>query len=525
MADLLTASYGRFLKPRVAEMLEAVGLDVAYERAEGDYLFYRDASGDEVKVLDLLGGFGASLFGHNHPDLVARAQTVLVARRPFNAQASLRPLAGKLAERLSERVKRGTGRDYVVTLAATGTEAIEAALKLAEMDRAARIARVVREIVRVGHANAGRIAPGALERAARFLGEPVGSARDLVARVAAYAERALDVPPRFLSLERAFHGKSTGALGLTANARFREPWRHFGLRTTFVPAGDEPALTRAIDAARIPFLSLRLDPTIGLDVVEASFVGIAAAFAEPIQGEGGVRAVPHAYLGALRAAADSHGFLLVFDEIQCGMGRTGTFLASEPSQVRADAYALSKSLGGGLAKISALLVDRTRYDPELGLLHTSTFAEDDYSSSVALGALDLLDQDDDALLRACAAKGEHLRRRLVALAEKYPAQIREVRGRGLMVGLELARLDDSPSPFLRVASEQDLLGYVVAGHLLHTEQIRVAPTLSSPETIRLQPSAYVETAELDRFCDAMERVAVALRDRDVMRLTAHLVGR
>ena len=215
MADLLTftpleeeaslgrAAYGRFLKPRVAEVLEAVALDVAYSRAEGDYLFYRDAAGSEVRVLDMMGGFGASLFGHNHPLLVARAQEVLAARRPFNAQASVRGLAGRLSERLSERVKRATGRDYVVTLAATGTEAIEAALKLAELDRAARVQKCLRESARVGRTSGVRVAPGAFERASRFLGaeEEIESVDALVARISAHAGRALDVPPSFLSRE------------------------------------------------------------------------------------------------------------------------------------------------------------------------------------------------------------------------------------------------------------------------------------------------------------------------------------
>jgi acetylornithine/succinyldiaminopimelate/putrescine aminotransferase/predicted amino acid dehydrogenase len=524
-ASLGRAAYAHFLKPRVAEVLEAVGLDVAYSRAEGDYLFCRGASGEEVRVLDMLGGFGASLLGHNHPTLIARARDVLAAKRPFNAQASVRELAGRLADRLSERVKRATGQDCVVTLAATGAEAIEAALKLAELDRGARVARRLREIARTGRTPKVRVAPGALERAARLLGEPIASPQELVSRVLAHAERALDTPPVFLSLERAFHGKSTGALSLTANARFRDAWHHLSLRTVFLPVGDERALARAIEDATVRHLSLRLGADGALDVEEATFVRVAAAFVEPIQGEGGVRVVPDAYLRALRATADAHGFLLVFDEIQCGMGRTGTFLASEPSGVSADAYALSKSLGGGLAKVSALLVDRARYEVEFGLLHTSTFAEDDYASGVALGVLELLDRDDGALLRACATKGEHLRAMLAALAKRYPAQIRDVRGRGLMVGLELTRMEGSPSPFLRVASEQGLLGYVVAGYLLHEEGIRVAPTLSSPETIRLQPSAYVELAELDRFGEAIERVAIALRDRDVLRLTGHLAGR
>ncbi len=524
-ASLGRAAYARFLKPRVAEVLDAVGLDRAYSRAEGDYLFYRDAAGAEVRVLDMLGGFGASLLGHNHPLLVARAQEALARQRPFNAQASVRELAGALAARLSARVQRATGREYVVTLAATGAEAIEAALKLAELDRAGRAEQRRRANAKAAGARAVGVAPGALERAARFLGTDVRSADDLVAQATAHAARAFDTPPVFLAMERAFHGKTTGALSLTANERFREAWRHIALRTTFLPVGDEEALARAIDDVRIPYLALRRDRGGALDVAEESFSPVAAAFIEPIQGEGGVRPVPDDYLRALRRAADSQGFLLVFDEIQCGMGRTGTFLASELSGVRADAYVLSKSLGGGLAKISALLVDRARYELEFGLLHTSTFAEDDYASAVALGVLEILDHDGGALVRACAEKGSHLRAKLEGLARKYPAQIRDVRGRGLMVGLELGRMDRSTSPFLRVASEQGLLGYVVAGHLLHEDRIRVAPTLSSPETIRLQPSAYVATSELDRFCDAIERAVVALRDRDVRRLAAHLAGR
>ena len=168
----------------------------------------------------------------------------------------------------------------------------------------------------------------------------------------------------------------------------------------------------------------------------------------------------------MREAANREGFPVVMNEIQCGLGRTGTFLASEPSGVRGDYYLFSKSLGGGLAKISALLVDRARSIPRFGLLHTSTFAEDNASSAIALGVLDVLDEGGGALLRAARSRGDRLRALLDDVRSRYPTAITEVRGAGLMVGIELADISTSQSTFLRVASEQGLLGYVVAGDSL-----------------------------------------------------------
>src|SRR5277367_2385589 len=110
-------AFAKFLKPRLMELLHAIHLDVVYEKGEGDRLFYRDEKGQETGVLDLLGGYGAGLLGHNHPRIAAVAREVIEKRLPFNAQASARSLAGHLAERLSRKVGSETGREYVVTFA------------------------------------------------------------------------------------------------------------------------------------------------------------------------------------------------------------------------------------------------------------------------------------------------------------------------------------------------------------------------------------------------------------------------
>ena len=139
-------NFARHLRPKLAELLHAIGLDIVYERGEGDYLFYHDKTSQEVSVLDLLGGFGVSLFGHNHPKLVATACEVLGQKRPFVAQGSVRGLAGELGKRLSDLVGASTGQSYVVTLANSGTEAVEAALKHAVLEKGTQAEAILANI-------------------------------------------------------------------------------------------------------------------------------------------------------------------------------------------------------------------------------------------------------------------------------------------------------------------------------------------------------------------------------------------
>jgi acetylornithine/succinyldiaminopimelate/putrescine aminotransferase len=509
-------AYERFLRPGLAEQLRAIGMDVVFHRGEGDSLWYHDAAGKEIEVLDLLGGFGASLFGHNNSILIAAGRAILDSRRPFHAQASVRGMAGLLAARLSALVGRTTGSEYVATLANSGTEAVEAAIKHAELEKARRLDRMVSDLKQKVRAIRLR-----MREQTAFVPEGE-SPDDLFSRILRSISGAIDEPPTFLAIEGAFHGKTTGSLNITHNPEYRLPWRRIGLRTVFLPSGDVAALKRAVERTRVHFLDLEFRPDGALSIVKKSFINTTACFVEPIQGEGGIREIDPSYFRALRQAADEGDFPLVVDEIQSGMGRTGTFLASEASGVKGDYYLFSKSLGGGLAKIAALLVERSRYISDFGVLHTSTFADDDYSSAIALKALELLHENDSEPMRLCRQKGDHILGRLETLKKRYPEQITDVRGRGLMVGFELAAQRNSSSALIRVLSEQNLLGLVISGHLLHAHCIRVAPTLSAHGTIRLEPSAFVSVAALDRFCDALETVLRSVRDGDAYTLTRYL---
>jgi acetylornithine/succinyldiaminopimelate/putrescine aminotransferase/predicted amino acid dehydrogenase len=521
-------AYGRSSRPLVAAALRGVGLDVHYHRAIGDYVWYRNAAADEVEVLDLVGGYGTSLLGHNHPRLVGAARRALDACRPFSAQASLRGPAGVLAERLCARVAKATGRTYMATLASTGAEAVEAAIKHAELELVARFADVGARNTRIARAFAatGASLPSFV---ASYVADLTGKAPpsdvgELCTMLESFHAAAFASRPTFLALEGAFHGKTLGALGLTHGARARGPWARLTLPVEFVAVGDEVALHDLIAKHAVTTIELLTRNDGSLEVKLGSITNIAAAFVEPIQGEGGVHEVPASFLRAMRDATAAASIPLVIDEIQTGLGRTGSFLASEPSGVVGDYYLFSKALGGGVAKISALLVDGERYQPDFGMLHTSTFAEDDLSSLVALEVLALIDEDDGAVLRSCATKGATLREALDELRVRYPDQIADVRGRGLMLAVTFGPQEASRSSLLRVLSDQGLLGYAVAGYLLATEQIRVAPTLSAPSTVRIQPSAFVTERDLARVVDAIERVALLLRRGDASTLALALAG-
>ncbi|MDB5339989.1 MAG: aminotransferase class-III [Planctomycetaceae bacterium] len=430
-----TSEYGQYCRPRLVELLQAFSLDVAYERAEGDWLWFRQ-DGELVKVLDFVGGFGANLLGHYHPDLIAEERRLLDERVPIFAQGSCRAGAGRVARALCERIG-----DYVVILTNTGAETVEAAIK---------------------HA---------------------------------YLERPY---PLLWGVQNAFHGKTTGAIQLTAN--YCGPYEIFGPRVRFL----DPS-----------------DPSCWLEA-EAEAHAVSAAFVEPVQGEGGVRPLPRPFVDWLRGITAEHGIPIVADEIQTGLGRTGNFLACEEFGIIPDYLCLSKALGGGMAKIGALLVKRERFVPEFSVAHTSTFAEDERSCALALKTLELIDRDQ--IPQRCAAAGRHLLTRLEAVRCEFPELIKEVRGRGLMIGIELQDLSNSPSNSLRMLSQQKFLSYLAAAYLLRVHRIRLAPTLSQAFTLRIAPSAYVGEGEIDQFLVALSQFCAALRARDITHLTSFQVG-
>ena len=465
------SDYCDTIRPDFSGAVRALALDLDCHWAEGDRIKGR-INGVDLEVIDMLGGYGATLFGHNHPALVEVIRESLQSKRPQFVQMSNRTAAGMLAKELIRQVSALTGENYVAVLGSTGAEVVDAAVKHVLMEWAARR--------RDWRSAQGDGAPG------------------------------LDLPPTIVAVEGSYHGKTLGAYALTWNAPGRE---ELGLDAPF-----EVIWLRRDDPDHVmqEFAARRITARTGA----GSWSRIAGVFVEPVQGEGGIFPLSKPFLEAIREAATGAGAPVVVDEIQSGLGRCGSLLASSLRGLKGDHYLFGKALGGGLTKSSALLLSAERYQPGFGFIHTSTYGEDNHTALVGLRALKLI--EEDRIGARAAETGAYLLDRLGALKAEFPAVVADVRGLGLMIGIELADQSGNKSPLIRGLQDQRLVGMVVAGFLLHRHGVRLGTTLSRPSTLRLEPSAYVSRGDIDHVLEALSEVCRVISIGDAAILTRHL---
>jgi len=252
----------------------------------------------------------------------------------------------------------------------------------------------------------------------------------------------------FVSTENSFHGRTLGALRVIGQAKHRDPYRALLPDSTVVPYDD-------LDAAR------------------AAVGETCAAFiVEPIQGEGGVNVPSEGYLAGLREICDATGALLVFDEVQTGLGRTGTLLALEHDGVVPDILTLGKGLGGGFPVAAFLTTEAVAKTVSLGD-HGTTYGGNPVACAAADAVLRVV--LEERLAERAAALGERLMERLRSFAADHPDRVETVRGRGLLVGLVLNDAERTAAlPLL--ALERGVLTNVTAGRV-----VRFFPALNIPE--------------------------------------------
>jgi acetylornithine aminotransferase len=258
-----------------------------------------------------------------------------------------------------------------------------------------------------------------------------------------------------VAAEGSFHGRTMGALALTGQPAKRAPFEPLPGGVTFVPYGDGPALRSAVGT------------------------WTAAVFLEPILGEGGVIPAPEGYLATARAATSQQGALLVVDEVQTGLGRTGSWFAS--TEARPDVITLAKGLGGGLP-IGACLA----FDDAAELLapgqHGSTFGGNPVSCAAALAVLDTIEKE--SLCERAVALGQRLQRGIAALGHPL---VDEVRGAGLMLGIVLT----APAAAAVETAARD------HGFLVNTV---------APHVVRLLPPLVLTDAQADTFLAALPAI-------------------
>jgi len=262
--------------------------------------------------------------------------------------------------------------------------------------------------------------------------------------------------PVIVAAENGFHGRTMGALSLTGKESIRAPFEPFGVDARFVPYGDSAALASAVSAE------------------------CAAVFLEPCLGEGGVIPAPAGYLKAAREICDASGALLVLDEIQSGIGRTGAWFAHQTEGITPDVLTLAKGLGGGLPIGACIGLGSNGSVLGKGD-HGSTFGGNPVACAAALAVLDTIERD--GLLSHVTAVGEHLVAGIEAIAHPL---VKSVRGSGLWLAIVLER--PRPAATAVAATAQR------AGFLVNVVQ---------PDAVRLAPPLVLSMGEADSFIAAL----------------------
>jgi acetylornithine/N-succinyldiaminopimelate aminotransferase len=269
---------------------------------------------------------------------------------------------------------------------------------------------------------------------------------------------------RIIAFDNSFHGRTLGALAVTGQPKYRDGFGPLPA-VTHVPFGDLQAVERAM----------------GSDV--------AAVLVEPIQGEGGVLPAPPGFLAGLRELTQRGGALLLVDEVQTGVGRTGTFLASQGEGIKPDVVALAKALGGGIP-IGAMLTQEALAEALPPGSHGSTFGGNPLASAAAHAVLDAIEHD--GLLEHTAELGAYLEQALHKLAAQHPRTVEGTRGRGLLRALLLKDSVDA----------RDLLGRL--------QQAGVLLTIAGGQALRFSPPLVITRAELDEGLSVVDKVLGSL---------------
>ena len=375
---------------------------------------FKDLLGREY--IDCLGGYGMMDLGWGHPEVVAAVRAQL-GRTPMPSQELIDPLRGVLAHLMAQITPGDLKYSF---FAASGTEAIEGAIKLAKM----------------------------------------------------YTHKT-----GFIVAVKAFHGKTMGSLSMMGKSDYRQPpGILYGGPIYHVPYGDAEAVEKQLDICQ----------KVGVD--------IAAVLFEPIQGEAGGIVPPDDFWPRIRDATRQYGVLLIADEVQTGLGRTGKLWGVDHWDVVPDILASAKSLGGGVMPVSAFCSTEEIWQCMMSpnpFIHTTTTGGGALACSAAIAAINVTLRE--RLWEQAAAKGAYLIPQLEALAEQYPEIIRIITGRGLLIGMHF----QTPE-----------IGYKVAAGLFQ-RGVLVAGTLISATTIRIEPPLIITYEQIDAVLD---RLAATLKE-------------
>jgi len=422
------ALHERHLNSTLVRVQRIIGFDHVYARAQGAYLYDLD----ERDYLDFLSGYSVFNIGRNHPAVQSALRDLLELDLPNMVQMDCSLLSGLLAEAL---LKKTPPHLDAVFFCNSGAESVEGAIKFA---------------------------------------------------------RAATGRTGLVSLEKAFHGLSNGALSVMGDESFREGFGALLENCTRIKMGDLAALETLL-AKR----------------------DIAALLIEPVQGKGVHFPAGDFYQQAQRLCR-AHGTLLICDEVQTGLGRTGRWWGFEHWGLEPDIITVAKSLSGGYVPVAAVITRRAIYQKTFSRLdrcvvHSSTFGRNNLAMAAGLATLQVL--DDENLVERARTHGTELMRRLDALKEKH-SLIKEVRGLGLMIAIEFHEPRELALKMgwkLLHKVEHELFAQMLVTSLFQKHRILTQIAGHAMDVLKILPPLIIGEREIDRFVTALDAVLTECR--------------
>ena len=422
------ALHERHLNSTLVRVQRIIGFDHVYARAQGAYLYDLD----ERDYLDFLSGYSVFNIGRNHPAVQSALRDLLELDLPNMVQMDCSLLSGLLAEAL---LKKTPPHLDSVFFCNSGAESVEGAIKFA---------------------------------------------------------RAATGRTGLVSLEKAFHGLSNGALSVMGDESFREGFGALLENCTRIKMGDLAALETLL-AKR----------------------DVAALLIEPVQGKGVYFPAGDFYQQAQRLCR-AHGTLLICDEVQTGLGRTGRWWGFEHWGLEPDIITVAKSLSGGYVPVAAVITRRAIYQKTFSRLdrcvvHSSTFGRNNLAMAAGLATLQVL--DDENLVERARTQGAELMRRLDALKEKH-SLIKEVRGLGLMIAIEFHEPRELALKMgwkLLHKVEHELFAQMLVTSLFQKHRILTQIAGHAMDVLKILPPLIIGEREIDRFVTALDAVLTECR--------------
>lgn len=281
---------------------------------------------------------------------------------------------------------------------------------------------------------------------------------------------------KFVAAKNAFHGKTFGSLTATGRDMYRDPFKPLLEGFVHVPFNDLSALEDAVDEET------------------------AAVILEPVQGEGGINVPADGYMKQAEEIAHKKGALLIADEVQTGIGRTGAWFGVNHDGARPDLMAVAKALGGGIMPLGSVVGTEAAWKGliEAPFLHTSTFGGGQMACAAGVATLQVIEEEN--LLQRSAETGAYFKRGIEEIAREFPQVIKEVRGRGMMIGMDLVK--------------EGAGGMLMA--LMIDQHVIVAYTLNNPKVIRIEPPLTMPKQVVDHVLEVLrssiKQVAAAIDD-------------